>query len=79
MLGQASPEQQTPQLAQAHYSLAMLLRDGGDDAGALVEAERALEIYEQVHGPAHPDVAAALSNLGVLAAAAGDLDAAPAA
>jgi tetratricopeptide (TPR) repeat protein len=54
--------------------LGLTIQDKGDLDGALTYARRALKIEEKVHGPEHPDVAAATNNIGRILQAKGDLE-----
>jgi tetratricopeptide (TPR) repeat protein len=62
-----------PLTATSLNSLAILLKDQGDLAGARPLCERALAIYEQVLGPEHPFTATSLNSLAILLEAQGDL------
>ena len=62
--------------AKADYSVAHLLQIKGDFAGAEPLMRRTLEVYQQLRGPEHVDVAAAMGNLGSLLQAKRDFPAA---
>jgi len=53
---------------------ALLYYQKGDYEKALQFYQRALEIYETVLGPQHPDVATALNNLALLYHQTGDYE-----
>jgi tetratricopeptide (TPR) repeat protein/tRNA A-37 threonylcarbamoyl transferase component Bud32 len=65
-----------PSVAAAQSQLAGVLLRNGDLAGAEVQLEEVLAIYERVFGPHHPRVASTLGNLGLVHAGAGRFDAA---
>jgi tetratricopeptide (TPR) repeat protein len=53
-------------------NFAALLREQGDLVGARPLYERAIEVFENVLGPEHPDTAASLNNLASLLQEQGD-------
>jgi len=63
-----------PKLAQARSTLAGLLRDMGDLAGARRELEAALAILRARYQPDNPAIAAALHTLGIVELQDGNLD-----
>ena len=62
------------EVAATTNNLGQILKDQGDLDGALVYAQRALEIGEKVYGLEHPEVAVFANNLGKILLGRGDLN-----